>query len=141
MSFGLPPLKGPFEGQKELGIVTGHFGVHDSFGFGIKKVKESVEINHPLEVSEKNYALKEEKLSLAMLRNNQGLHAPMKIMAELHATRQVGRLPFLESSNLSADTIRNNDDLLDFTDFLNHPDTEERMVIPHVVMERKLGVL
>lgn len=123
-----------------MGIVTGEFGVHDSLGFGIKKVKENLEVNHPLELSEKNYALREEKLNLAMLRNNQGLHAPFKIMAELRATKQVGRLPFMESSNLSTDTLKNNDEFIDFTDFLNHPDTEERMFIPHVVMERKLGI-
>ena len=76
-----------------------------------------------------------------MLRNNQGLHAPLKVMAEMRATRQVGRLPFLPSSDLSYATIKNSDDYLDFTDFLNHSDFDEKRLIPHVVMEKQLGIL
>lgn len=78
---------------------------------------------------------------MAILRNTQGLHAPFKLMAELRAASQVGRLPFLESSNLATATLKNSDDFLDFTDFLNHPDNEERNLIPHVVVESKLGLL
>ncbi|XP_014284160.1 proteasome maturation protein [Halyomorpha halys] len=141
MSFGLPSVKGPFDGQKELGLVSGPFEVHDTFGFGIKKVKDNVTTVHPLELSERNYSLREEKLNLGMLRNNQGLHAPLKVMAEIRATRQVGRLPFLSSSELSSSTIKNSDDFIDFTDFLNHSDFEEKRLIPHVVMERSLGIL
>ena len=72
-----------------------------------------------------------------MLRNVQGLHAPLRIMMELKSLKNVGRLPFLPSSNLSRDVILGRDDYIDFDDILNPPSVHENMVHPHVAMERK----
>lgn len=80
-------------------------------------------------------------MQMNVLRNTQGLHAPIKLAAELRATRAVGRLPFLESSGLSTATIKSSDDSIDFTDILNLPEQDERFFVPHIVMEHKLGIL
>lgn len=141
MNFEIPSLKSGFEEKNDLGIRSGNFGVHDSFQFGLAKVKNNLEPCHPLEMSEKYYATNEEKTQMNILRNTQGLHAPIKLAAELRATRAVGRLPFLESSGLSAATIKSSDDFIDFTDILNLPEQDERFFVPHIIMENHLGIL
>lgn len=42
---------------------------------------------------------------MILLRNTQGLHAPMRIAMELKATEKIGRLPFLPSSNMMRDVL------------------------------------
>lgn len=84
---------------------------------------------------------RELQLNLNMLRNIQGIHAPLRIMMELKSLSNVGRLPFLPSSNLSRDVILGRDDCIDFDDILNPPNVHENLVRPHVIMERKLGIL
>ncbi|XP_014260284.1 proteasome maturation protein [Cimex lectularius] len=141
MSFGLPSLKPELETIPGHGLKKNNFGVHDSLAFGLKNVKGNIQQNHPLELSEKNYDLKEWKMQMTILRNTQGLHAPIKLGAELWAAKQVGRLPFMESSGLATATIKSTDDMLDFTDILSLPEQDEHLLMPHVVMEHKLGIL
>ena len=72
------------------------------------------------------------------MRNVQGIHAPLRIMMELRSLNNVGRLPFLPSSNLSRDIILGRDDHIDFDDILNPPNMYENLVRPYDAMERKL---
>lgn len=53
--------------------------------------------DHPLRNSELNHDKHNFNLQMEMLRNREGLHAPLKIGMELFACKQVGRLPFLKS--------------------------------------------
>ncbi|POI23484.1 hypothetical protein CIB84_012768, partial [Bambusicola thoracicus] len=53
-------------------------------------VKNELVPSHPLELSEKNFQLNQDKTNFAMLRNIQGLHAPLKLQMELRAVKQVG---------------------------------------------------
>lgn len=79
--------------------------------------------------------------NMNMMRDIQGIHAPLRIAMELKAFNNVGRLPFLPSSNLSRDVILGHDDVIDFCDILNPPELHEKLSRPHVAMERKLGLL
>lgn len=79
--------------------------------------------------------------NMNMLRDIQGIHAPLRIAMELKAFNHVGRLPFLPSSNLSRDVILGLDGSVDFCDVLNPPEVHEKLCRPHIVMERKLGLL
>lgn len=47
---------------------------------------------------------------MMMLRKVQGLHAPIRIAMELKASERVGRLPFLQSSNLMKDILLGRDE-------------------------------
>ncbi len=80
-------------------------------------------------------------MNMNLLRDVQGIHAPLRIEMELKAFDNVGRLPFLPSSNLSKDVILGRDDYIDFTDVLNPPEVRETLQRPNIVMERKLGIL
>ena len=78
---------------------------------------------------------------LTVLRNTQGLHAPLRLSMELKAADRVGRLPFLSSSNLMRDTLLGKDDEIGFEDFLNTAEFRETMGQPHAIVERSLGIL
>uniref|UniRef100_A0A3Q4IGI2 Proteasome maturation protein n=1 Tax=Neolamprologus brichardi TaxID=32507 RepID=A0A3Q4IGI2_NEOBR len=81
-------------------------------------------------------------MNFSTLRNIQGLHAPLKLQMEYRAARQViQRLPFLQSSNLALDTLRNSDESIGFEDILNDPAHSEVMGEPHMMVEYKLGLL
>ncbi|XP_070265504.1 proteasome maturation protein isoform X2 [Myotis yumanensis] len=55
--------------------------------------------------------------------------------------KNVQRLPFLPSSNLSLDILRGNDETIGFEDILNDPSQSELMGEPHLMVEYKLGLL
>uniref|UniRef100_A0AAX7TXS4 Proteasome maturation protein n=1 Tax=Astatotilapia calliptera TaxID=8154 RepID=A0AAX7TXS4_ASTCA len=148
----------------------GAYGVQDSLRSGFTSVKNELLPSHPLELSEKNFQLNQDKMNFSTLRNIQGLHAPLKLQMEYRAARQVAavlfqvfscfvlffsfsvltptvsslqiqRLPFLQSSNLALDTLRNSDESIGFEDVLNDPAHSEVMGEPHMMVEYKLGLL
>ena len=47
---------------------------------------------------------------MIMLRNTQGIHAPMRLAMELKTAEKVGRLPFLSSSLAMKDVILGRDE-------------------------------
>lgn len=47
---------------------------------------------------------------MTMMRNTQGLHAPLRLAMELKAANKIGRLPFLPSSNVMRDIILGKDE-------------------------------
>ncbi|KAM8919032.1 proteasome maturation protein isoform 1-T3 [Lycaon pictus] len=104
-------------------------------------VKNELLPSHPLELSEKNFQLNQDKMNFSTLRNIQGLFAPLKLQMEFKAVQQVQRLPFLPSSNLSLDILRGNDETIGFEDILNDPSQSELMGEPHLMVEYKLGLL
>uniref|UniRef100_A0AAQ5ZHR2 Proteasome maturation protein n=2 Tax=Amphiprion TaxID=80969 RepID=A0AAQ5ZHR2_AMPOC len=119
----------------------GAYGVQDSLRSGFTSVKNELLPSHPLELSEKNFQLNQDKMNFSTLRNIQGLHAPLKLQMEYRAARQIQRLPFLQSSHLALDTLRGSDEAIGFEDILNDPAHSEMMGEPHMMVEYKLGLL
>ncbi|XP_012882717.1 PREDICTED: proteasome maturation protein [Dipodomys ordii] len=93
------------------------------------------------EFQKKKFQLNQDKMNFATLRNIQGLYAPLKLQMEFKAVQQVQRLPFLQSSNLSLDILKGNDETIGFEDILNDPSQSELMGEPHLMVEYKLGLL
>lgn len=48
-------------------------------------------------------------MNMMLLRNTQGLHAPLRIAMEVKAAEKIGRLPFLPSSNMMRDILLGQD--------------------------------
>ncbi|XP_028903597.1 proteasome maturation protein [Ornithorhynchus anatinus] len=120
---------------------SGAFESHDVLRTGFSSVKNDLLPSHPLELSERNFQLNQDKMSFSTLRNIQGLFAPLKLQMEFKAAKQAQRLPFLQSSNLALDILRGNDESVSFEDILNDPSQSEFMGEPHVMVEHKLGLL
>jgi proteasome maturation protein len=80
-------------------------------------------------------------MNMAMLRNAQGLHAPLRLKIELEAAKKVGRLPFLPSAGLMSDVLTGRDEEIGFDDILNTAEFREQLAQPHAVVERHVGLL
>ncbi|RWS14122.1 proteasome maturation protein-like protein [Dinothrombium tinctorium] len=108
---------------------------------GFAKPANLISVRHPLEMNEQHFKESSDAMDFALLRQVQGIHAPLRLMMERKAASEVGRLPFLPSSNLMLDVLESREDSLNAEDFLNDVSTPETVGIPHMVMERKLGLL
>jgi proteasome maturation protein len=108
---------------------------------GIQKIAGDVQLmRHPLEFSEKYYHENAQANDMLLLRNSQGLHAPLRLNVEYKVANQIQRLPGLQSSNLMSDILSGRLDTIDFEDILNDPMNAELVGQPHVLMERRLGL-
>lgn len=105
------------------------------------KITTGAMLDHPLKASEEAHLTKELEFDMQMLRRNEGLAAPMRIMMELNAYKQVGRLPFLPSSRVHMDVITGRDETIDFSDFLGTEEFSERLCHPQTVAEKKLNFM
>ncbi|XP_041599169.1 proteasome maturation protein-like [Vulpes lagopus] len=105
---------------------SGPFEQHDLLRKGLPCVKNELLPSHPLELSEKNFQLNQDKMNFFTLRNIQGLFAPLKLQMEFKGgVQQVQHLPSLPSSNLSLDILRGNDETIGFKDILNDTSQSE----------------
>ncbi|XP_054569152.1 proteasome maturation protein-like [Eptesicus fuscus] len=108
---------------------------------GFSCVKNELLPSHPLELSENNVQLSQDKMNFSTLRNIRGLFAPLKLQMEFKAVQQAQRLPFLPSSHLSLDILRGDDETVGFEDILHDPSQSELMGEPHLMVEYKRGLL
>ncbi|XP_034251082.1 proteasome maturation protein [Thrips palmi] len=139
MSFGFSGKMGVSSGRSDNSV--GFYGVPDVMTSGLTTRKALTIPAHPLEATERSFHDNKLRMEMNMLRNTQGLHAPLKMAMELKAAHKVGRLPFLPSSNLMADVLLGRDDQLSFEDFLNPVEFREEGGQPHAIVEKSLGIL
>ncbi|KAJ3659153.1 hypothetical protein Zmor_010858 [Zophobas morio] len=140
MSFALPSVKCKPE-QEDFPFSDGKFGVPEVMTDGLSSVKNALEVSHPLMQSELNHRKNVDKMNMTILRNTQGLHAPLRLAMEVKAVNKVGRLPFLPSSNVMFESLTGRDIEIDPVDVFNIPESIEVAGMPHAVVERSLGLL
>lgn len=140
MAFNLPPLKHqPINEKTSFQRDCGTFGVPELMKSGISSM--NTDFVHPLAQSERNFYKNREQLNMTMLRNTQGLHAPMRLQMEFMAAKKIGRLPFLESSNVMLDSLTGRDIEVMPEDIYNTSEFKEAIGQPHAVVEKSLGIL
>lgn len=132
-----PQARGPHT----VDIPQGQYGVPDIMLHGLQPGKTMEKAVHPLEHSEKHWNENKRMMDFAMLRNTQGLHAPLKLQMELHTAKRMTRLPGLPSSNIMLDTLTGRDDMLDFDDIFNSPFEAEEVGQTHLLMEKREGLM
>uniref|UniRef100_A0A8C9C3C5 Uncharacterized protein n=1 Tax=Phocoena sinus TaxID=42100 RepID=A0A8C9C3C5_PHOSS len=71
---------------------SGPFESHDLLRKGFSYVKNELLPSHPLELSEKNFQLNQDKMNFSTLRNIQGLFAPLKLQMEFKAVQQARKI-------------------------------------------------
>lgn len=76
-----------------------------------------------------------------MARNTQGIHAPLRLNIEKLAASKVGHLPCITRHHFMEDVLSGRDEEIDFTDVLNQSEFSEEMIMPHIAVERSLGIL
>lgn len=108
---------------------------------GFQTAPKNLASVHPLEEHLATYEDKLDAMNFSLLQKTQGIAAPLKLMMEREAASKVNRLPFLPSSNLMLDVLTGRDGDVGIEDILGHPSEPELMGNPHMVVERKLGLL
>ncbi|KAL5011390.1 hypothetical protein ScPMuIL_009941 [Solemya velum] len=141
MSLGYPSVRPNPQGVQPIELPAGPHGVPDVMLHGLRNVRSETTAVHPLEYSEKHWKENKEKMDLAMLRNTQGLHGPLRLTMELNVAKQMQRLPGLPSSNIMLNTLTGRDEMIGFEDILNSPAESEMVGQPHILMEKRLNIL
>jgi proteasome maturation protein len=134
-------MRPDLEGMQEIQLPEGSLGVPDRMLYGFPKARDGNAKVHPLEHSEKYWNENKLKMDLSMLRNLQGLHAPLKLQMEHNITKKMRRLPGLPSSNILEDSLSGRDELIDFDDIFNAPEERETNMQPHLQIEKQLNLL
>ena len=80
-------------------------------------------------------------IQMGILKQTQGMHAPLRLMMERDAADRVSRLPFLPSSRLMRDVLDGRDEDLGPEAVFNDPMQPEVMGTPQLVMERSLNLM
>ncbi|XP_014470953.1 PREDICTED: proteasome maturation protein [Dinoponera quadriceps] len=141
MSFGLPSVIPKPTVAEKFDIKEGSYGVASPMISGLSAMQQKISYMHPLQASEKSYRKNQNHMNMVLLRNTQGMHAPLRIAMELKTTEKIGRLPFLSSSNVMRDVLLGTDQDIGFQDIFNTPEFREQMGQPHAVVESHLGIL
>ena len=141
MSFGLPSIVPKPTVSDEFNISDDNCGIQSPMVSGLSGTRQSIGYSHSLETSERNYQKNRDRMNMVLLRNTQGLHAPMRIAMELKAAEKIGRLPFLPSSCMMKDVLLGRDEEIGFEDILNTSEFREQMGQPHAVIEKSFGIL
>merc|ERR1719318_799326 len=137
MSLGYPSIFAEKKGETVITPVQGNYGVQDRLVAGTSQARDELSSAHPLEYSEKNFHKNEEQREFSMLRNTQGIYAPLRLQMERNVAKQMQRLPCLPSSNLTLDILTGRADTIEYEDFLNAPGDSEVMGDVHIMMEKK----
>lgn len=76
------------------------------------------------------------------MRSIQGKQAPLRLLAERNAASKIGRLPFMQSSNLMMDVLTGQDELIMPSNIFNNPLEFNEVQMPaHMNMEKSLNIL
>ncbi|KAK5643208.1 hypothetical protein RI129_007053 [Pyrocoelia pectoralis] len=140
MSFALPSIKPKPTLPSESIVEDNNFGVPSLLTTGLAAAKVDEDL-HPLISSERNYHKNRSAMNMAILRNTQGMHAPLRLNMELLAAKKVGHLPFLPSSNAMHDSLTGRDLEIWPEDIFNTAEFREVAGQPHAVVEKSLGIL
>ena len=114
---------------------------HEFDGHRFGRTPASAVKPHGLELSEKTYAARTDAMHMQILKDTQGLHAPLRLLMEREAASKVGRLPFLTSSNLMTDILTGRDEDIGPEHLLNTPDDSEVAGTPLMVMQKSLNLM
>ncbi|CAH1102337.1 unnamed protein product [Psylliodes chrysocephalus] len=141
MSFSLPSVKvKPFV-VESFNVHEETYGGQDLMKHGLPLSKQSTNVPHPMAASKLKHQENLNKMNLTILRNTQGLHAPLRINMELKSAKRIGRLPFLSSSNTMYDILMGKDVDIGPEDVFNTSEFSEVSCQPHAVVEKSLGIL
>ncbi|XP_041358938.1 proteasome maturation protein-like isoform X2 [Gigantopelta aegis] len=141
MSLAHPAMKQQPTGLRPVDLPAGPYGVPDIMLHGLNHAKKNRIVAHPLQYSEEHYEKNKHQLDEVMLRNLQGIHAPLRLQMERNIASKFQRLPGLTSSNVLYDTLTGKDETIDFEDIFNDPANCEKIGQPHVLMEKRLNIL
>ena len=94
-------------------------GPLDHLRYGFRSLESEMASAHPVSVFQKNRGEAEWLCKMDMVRRSYGSHMAMRLASEKAMLSRPHRLPGLQSSNISLETVMGTDTTIDFTDYLN----------------------
>ena len=94
-------------------------GPIDHLRYGFRSLESEMTAPHAVAAFQKNRGEAEWACKMDMVRRSYGSHLAMRLASERAMFSRPHRLPGLQSSNISLDTVMGTDSMIDFTDFLN----------------------
>jgi len=113
----------------------------DVFRLGPGTLRTDNEIRHPVEHLQKQILKAQRRSRKQMLAKVYGNYLPLQLTMEENILGQFRRLPGLKSNLLGLETLLDLDTSIEFHDYLDDPEFNERSVDLHEEMERRLGDL
>ncbi|KAJ3255981.1 Pre-mRNA-splicing factor [Boothiomyces macroporosus] len=104
--------------EKVAQVGGSEYGVHDTFRNGFRGITNEITNKHPLETRLAMWQETQQELKYEMLRQTQGIHAPIRLKMEKMLVGNVKRIPVGKTHNLGLDILNGTDDTIDFEDFL-----------------------
>lgn len=102
--------------QQGLPVYSGPI---DHLRHGFRSLESEMSAPHPVAAFQKNRGEAEWACKMDMVRRTYGSHLAMRLASERAMLSRPHRLPGLQSSNISLDTVMGTDTSIDFHDFLN----------------------
>jgi len=112
------------------------FGLHDNLQYGPRSISAEVNTQSDLRNRLQNWDETQDNVKLNMLRNAQGLHAPMRVLMERKIVSRNPHMPSLPQSNLHLDILMGRDETIEPSDIFDMCDTKQPLDI-HADMEKK----
>jgi hypothetical protein len=94
-------------------------GPLDHLRYGFRSLESEMGSAHPVSMFQKNRGEAEWLFKMDMVRRSYGSHMAMRLASEKAMLSRPHRLPGLQSSNISLETVMGTDTTIDFTDYLN----------------------
>ncbi|KAL0950476.1 hypothetical protein HGRIS_007288 [Hohenbuehelia grisea] len=126
----------PAKGSQTASVhdTANSLGLHDTLQYGPRSLAAEVNTQSDLKGRLESWDETQDNLKLNMLRNTQGLHAPMRLLMERKINAHMTALP---QSNLQLDILMGRDETIEPVDVFDTIDTRQSLSI-HTDMEKKL---
>ncbi|OAX43636.1 proteasome maturation factor UMP1 [Rhizopogon vinicolor AM-OR11-026] len=115
---------------------AGTLGLHDTLQYGLRSIATETS-KDGFENRLANWQETQDNLKLTMLRDLQGLHAPMRLLMERRIVSANPHMPAMPQSNIHLDILMGRDETLDPADFFLGMESGPPLNI-HNEMEKKL---
>ncbi|KAF4572455.1 Proteasome maturation factor Ump1 [Pleurotus pulmonarius] len=130
----------PTEGSKSASVkdTANSLGLHDTLQYGPRSIAAEVKTQSQIKNRLEKWEETQDNTKLNLLRNVQGLHAPMRLLMERRIVSHNPHMPGLydNDANLALDILMGRDETIEPADIFSSVDVKQPMNL-HTEMEKK----
>ncbi|KIK70346.1 hypothetical protein GYMLUDRAFT_65582 [Collybiopsis luxurians FD-317 M1] len=118
-SFRLVPASAPKSAS--VAQTANSLGLHDTLRYGPRTIATEIKTEGSLKDRLQNWEETQDNFKLTMLRNTQGLHAPMRLLMERKIVGANPHMSVLPQTNLQLDILMGRDETVEPADVFGGP--------------------
>ncbi|KAJ8520338.1 hypothetical protein ONZ45_g2800 [Pleurotus djamor] len=128
----------PSQGPKSASVqdTSNSLGLHDTMQYGPRSIAAEVKTQSELKGRLENWDETRDATKLNLLRNAQGMHAPMRLLMERRIVSENPHMPGFDDSNIHLDILMGRDETIEPSDIFGLADTKLPLNA-HSEMEKK----